>query len=402
MSLLAWCLLSAAWASSAAAASPVLAVFGHKVPDTDSVTAALVYAWELNARNISATAYRLGELNPETDFVLKHLGVTVPPLLADVSGKGPLSMHKREEDTVAVVDTNSPQELPEVAGCRDHSVLCGYGQKLCVPLDQGILNASIHSIVDHHKLCGLINAEPLEAKALSFLQRGQDGTRKPAQVDMRPLCSATSILYARAKYIGLSPPKEVAGLMLAGILSDSLEFRSPTTTELDKTHAAELGKLAGLDVHDFAEGMLEAKANVDHLSPSELIMMDTKIFTIGGKKLRVSVMETTKASGPLAKKGSAVFLLLLLCSVVKTRLVAAMKKLTVDEKLDDVLFFAAWQVIDILKEAATFISSSPTATKLVEKAWGVKVDAEGQVVLPNVLSRKKQIIPKLEAAAKEA
>ena len=125
-------------------------------------------------------------------------------------------MHKREEDTVAVVDTNSPQELPEVAGCRDHSVLCGYGQKLCVPLDQGILNASIHSIVDHHKLCGLINAEPLEAKALSFLQRGQDGTRKPAQVDMRPLCSATSILYARAKYIGLSPPKEVAGLMLAG------------------------------------------------------------------------------------------------------------------------------------------------------------------------------------------
>ncbi|CAE7560480.1 ppaC [Symbiodinium sp. CCMP2456] len=325
MKLFAWCLLPVASASS-----PGLSVFGHKVPDTDTVTAALVYAWELNARNISATAYRLGELNPETDFVLKRLGVAVPPLLADVSAK----------DAVAVVDTNNPQELPE-----------------------GILKASIHSIVDHHKLSGLTNAEPLE-------------------VDMRPLCSATSILYARAKLLGLAPPKDVAGLMLAGILSDSLEFRSPTTTELDKVHAGELGKLAGLDVHEFAEGMLEAKANVDHLSPSELIMMDTKIFTIGGKKLRVSVMETTKAAGPLAKKDE---------------LVAAMRKLTLDEKLDDVLFF----VVDILKEAATFISSSATATRLVEKAWGVKVDAEGLVVLPGVLSRKKQIIPKLEAAAKQ-
>mmetsp|Transcript_19726 Transcript_19726/g.35032 ORF Transcript_19726/g.35032 Transcript_19726/m.35032 type:complete len:348 (-) Transcript_19726:89-1132(-) len=306
-----------------------LAVFGHKVPDTDTVTSAIIYAWELNQKGTPATAYRLGDLNPETEYVLKALGVDAPPVF---SGSA-------EKTTVAIVDTNNPQELPD-----------------------GIGKASVHSIVDHHKLSGLSNAEPLE-------------------IDMRPLCSATSILYSRAKAAGLTIPKDIAGLMLSGILSDSLEFRSPTTTETDKVHAKELGKLSGLDVHEHAEAMLSAKAQVDHLTTSQLIMMDTKVFDIGSKKLRVSVLETTQAAGPLAKQAE---------------LVKSMQELKTKEKLDDVLFF----VVDILKEAATFISSSPTATKIVEKAWGVQVDKDGLVVLPGVLSRKKQIIPKLEAAAK--
>merc|ERR1712137_1039937 len=121
--------------------------------------------------------------------------------------------------------------------------------------------------------------------------------------------------------------------------------------------------------HEFATAMLDAKAQVDHLTPAELIMMDTKIFKIGGKKLRVSVLETTKPAAPLGKQAE---------------IVKAQQDLAKKEKLDDVLFF----VVDILKEAATFISSSPTATKIVEKAWGVQVDKDGLVVLPGVLSRK--------------
>jgi len=305
-----------------------ISVFGHKVPDTDTITSALVYAWELNERNMPATAYRLGELNPETAYVLEALEIDLPPLLTEVEPKS----------VVAVVDTNNPEELPE-----------------------SIAKGSIHSIVDHHKLSGLSNSEPLE-------------------MDMRPLCSATSILYSRAKSAGLTIPKKIAGLMLAGLLSDSLEFRSPTTTETDKVHATELGKLAGLDVHEFATAMLDAKAKVDHLTPAELVMMDTKIFKIGGKKLRISVLETTKPAAPLAKKAA---------------LVDAQKALVKKEGVDDVLFF----VVDILNEAATFVSSSPTAAALVENAWGVPVSKDGTAVLPGVLSRKKQIIPKLEAAA---
>jgi len=305
-----------------------LFVFGHKVPDTDAISAAVVYAWELNSRNIPATAYRLGELNPETAYVLKTLDVLVPPLLGTLEPKA----------KVAIVDTNNPAELPE-----------------------GIDKAKIHSIIDHHKLNGLTNSEPLE-------------------MDLRPLCSAGSVLYARAKARNVRPPRQIAGLMLSSILSDSLEFRSPTTTDLDKVYAQELAEIAGLDLHKHAEAMLEAKAQIDHLSAEELVMMDTKIFKIGGKKLRISVLETTKPAAPLAKQAA---------------LVEAQKKLVEKEKLDDVIFF----VVDILNEAATFISASASATKLVERAWKVKVGKDGTVVLPGVLSRKKQMIPALEAAA---
>merc|ERR1712029_245100 len=144
--------------------------------------------------------------------------------------------------------------------------------------------------------------------------------------------------------------------------------------------AAELGKLAGLDVHEFATAMLDAKAQVDHLTPNELIMMDTKIFKIGGKKLRISVLETTKPDAPLSKQAE---------------IVEAQQQLAKKEELDDVLFF----VVDILNEAATFVSSSPTAAALVNNAWNVSVGTDGTAFLPGVLSRKKQIIPKLEAAA---
>lgn len=197
---------------------------------------------------------------------------------------------------------------------------------------------------------------------------------------MRPLCSAGSILFARAKAAGLTPPKHIAGCMLSSILSDSLEFRSPTTTPVDKEYAAELGTIAGLNVHKHAEAMLNAKAQIGHLTPAELVMMDTKIFKIGGKKLRISVLETTQPAAPLARQAE---------------LVEAQKKLAVEEKLDDVLLF----VVDILKESATFVSSSDSAKKLVERAWNAKAGADGNVHLPGVLSRKKQIIPKLEAAA---
>merc|ERR1712224_681452 len=136
-----------------------------------------------------------------------------------------------------------------------------------------------------------------------------------------------------------------------------------------------MGKIAGLDVHKFAEGMLDAKAQIDHLSPADLVTMDSKVFKIGGKKIRVSVLETTQPAAPLAKK---------------QELIAAQKKAIADEALDDMLFF----IVDILKEAATFLSCSATGSKLVERAWNVKVGTDDTVVLAGVLSRKKQIIPK--------
>lgn len=306
-----------------------LSVFGHKAPDTDTITSALVYAWELNARNVSATAFRLGEITPETAYVLKTVGVEQPALLGTLEAKA----------EVAIVDTNNPEELPE-----------------------GLDKASIHSIVDHHKLFGGLK------------------TSKVIDIDMRTYCSATSILYARAKSAGLTPTKSIAGLMLAGILSDSLGFRSPTTTAIDRAHAAELGELAGLDVTSFADAMLDAKADIGHLSAADLIGMDSKIFNIGGKKLRVSVIETTKPAAPLA---------------MRAKLCEAMKQRVTDESLSDVLMF----IVDVLNEASTVVTCNSSAGKIIERAWKVKAGSDGNYQLPGVLSRKKQMIPALEASS---
>lgn len=316
--------------AAAETSPPPISVFGHLVPDTDTVSAAIVYAWELTSRGVPAKPFRLGELNPETAYVLERFGQPSPELLSALAPKG----------TVAIVDTNNPKELPE-----------------------GLEAVTIHSIVDHHKLSGLTTSQPIE-------------------VDMRPICSATSILYARAKSFNLVPPRHIAGLMLAGILSDSLGFRSPTTTAVDRQHARELGELLGdINVEDFTQGMLDAKANTAHLSPKELVLMDTKVFQFYGKKLRVSVVETTKAEGVLSRRGE---------------LAEAMTKVTQEEGLDDCLLF----VVDILQEHAVFISASDTAKQIVETAWGVQVSSEGLATLPGVLSRKKQMLPKLEEAVK--
>ncbi len=168
--------------SPAAASAPErLRVFGHKIPDTDAVCAAMAYAWELGERGVGADAYRLGKLNRETEYVLRALKLEEPPMLS--------SMELAPDEPVAIVDTNNPEELPE-----------------------GVNRAAIHSVIDHHKLVGGLT------------------TASPIEIDVRPLCSTGSILYARAKAAGRSVPPHIAGLMLSCILSDSLEFRSPTTT----------------------------------------------------------------------------------------------------------------------------------------------------------------------------
>jgi len=304
-------------------------VFGHKVPDTDAICAAIAYSWELNERGTEAAAYRLGELNRETEYVLKTFGIEEPPLL------GPLE----EGASVALVDTNNPKELPDDLDC-----------------------AAVHSIVDHHKMCGLKTDGVLE-------------------VDIRPLCSTGSILYARAKALGLTPPPHIAGLLLSCILSDSLEFRSPTTTPLDRELAEELASLAGVDMHAHAVAMLEAKAEIGHLSPEQVVMMDSKTYEVGGKQLRVSVLETTAPHMALRQKEA---------------LRTAMASLAKEQGLDDVLLF----VVDVLREEATFVSASESGRATVEHAFGCTVGGDGTAVLPGVLSRKKQIMPVLEAAAR--
>ena len=112
-------------------------------------------------------------------------------------------------------------------------------------------------------------------------------------------------------------------------------------------------------------------------------MMDSKVYTIGGRNLRISVVETTRPERALNQRSA---------------LVKAQRRIAGQQQLDDVLLF----VVDVLNEQATFLASSPTAAGLVEQAWGCALDGNGACVLPGVLSRKKQIIPYLEASAERS
>eukprot|EP00854_Cymbomonas_tetramitiformis_P028838 gene28838-35815_t len=174
----------------------------------------------------------------------------------------------------------------------------------------------------------------------------------------------------------------MAGLMLSCILSDSLEFRSPTTTEIDKVYAKELSKLCGVKIKPHAEAMFAAKADIGHLSPKEVVMMDSKTFNIGGRKIRVSVVETTNPSTALRQKEA---------------LLDAMTLIQQMETLDDMLFF----VVNILENEAVYVSFSSTADALIAKAWNLEISSDGMTVIPGVVSRKAQIIPSLELAARK-
>jgi manganese-dependent inorganic pyrophosphatase len=171
-------------------------------------------------------------------------------------------------------------------------------------------------------------------------------------------------------------PTMIKGAALSCILSDTLEFRSPTTTDLDKSIAEKLALDLGIDMKSYASQLFKAKSDVSNYTDPELILMDSKKYDVGGKKLRISVMETTKPAEILKRKKS---------------LLKAMEEIEEKEGVDQILFF----VIDILKEEAILLVPNNLVKEITEKSFG-KSSGGDTIVLPGILSRKKQIIPQLK------
>jgi len=302
-------------------------VFGHTAPDTDTVGSAILWAWYLNAHTSNdAQAYMLGESNKETAFVLNRWEVSQPELLETVSAA----------DTVAIVDTNNPDELFNT-----------------------INEATITTIIDHHRLSGGLQ------------------TLSPLEITMRPLASTASVIYDLIQEHVDDMPDAMKGVMLSCILSDTLAFRSPTTTPHDKDIAEKLASDLGVDVYAYADEMFAAKSDVSDFSDSGLIQLDSKKFEVDGKNFRISVIETTKPDEILARKSG---------------IIAAITQTVSDEHdVDDVVFF----IVDILKEEATVLVHSELVKQLIETSFGVSVEGDTEV-LPGIVSRKKQIVPVLK------
>ena len=171
-------------------------------------------------------------------------------------------------------------------------------------------------------------------------------------------------------------PEGIKGLMLSCILSDTLEFRSPTTTDADRQIAERLAADLGVDIPTLAAEMFEAKSDVSAFSDAELLRMDSKEYNVGGKELRVSVLETTAPKIVLDRKDS---------------LMKSMEGVAKEDGADQVLLF----VVDILNEEATLLVPNDLVKTIAEKSFGATVTGD-TVVLPGIMSRKKQIIPNLK------
>lgn len=301
-------------------------VFGHKSPDTDSTGSAIVWAWYLNEiKGEAATPVLLGEPNTEAAFMLSRWGLPKPQIIEDVADDAP----------VVIVDTNNPAELPA-----------------------NINNADICAIIDHHKLVGGLE------------------TKGPIDITVRPLACTATILSDLMGADAAKMPEAIKGAALTCILSDTLEFRSPTTTDHDKAVAEKLAADLGLNITDYAAEMFAAKSDVSAFSDAELIRMDSKEYEVDGTKFRVSVLETTAPEIPLGRKES---------------LMETFTTVQSEDGVDQVLLF----VVDILKEEATLLVPNDLVKSVAEKSFGATV-AGDTVVLPGVMSRKKQIIPNLK------
>ncbi|MGR3699679.1 MAG: manganese-dependent inorganic pyrophosphatase [Roseovarius sp.] len=300
-------------------------VFGHKSPDTDSTGSPILWAWYLNeVKGAQAEAVLLGEPNTEAAFLLRKWDLPKPRIISDVEAGQPC----------VIVDTNNPAELPA-----------------------NVNNADIQAIIDHHKLVGGLE------------------TKGPIDITVRPLACTATIMLDLMGDDAAQMPDWAKGTALTCILSDTLEFRSPTTTAHDRAVAEKLAADLGISIPDYAAEMFAAKSDVSAFSDAELLRMDSKEYEVGGKSFRVSVLETTAPAIVLDRKAS---------------LMESMKTVAAEDGVDQVLLF----VVDILNEEATLLVPNDLVKTVAEKSFGATVSGDA-VILPGIMSRKKQIIPNL-------
>ena len=225
----------------------------------------------------------------------------------------------------------------------------------------GMAAAELQEIVDHHRLGGINTANPIF-------------------VHIEPVgCTATIVTKMFDRW-QVELTKEIAGLLLSAIVSDTVLFKSPTCTQQDKDAAEKLAGIAGVDLKEYGMAMLKAGADLGDLTPAQIAKTDSKPFSFGSYKAIVSQISVMDTADILAKKAE---------------LTAAMNELCKAEGYD----LALLMVTDIMEESTELVFVGEPK-QLIADAFGK--DASGDsIYLPGVMSRKKQIVPQLtEAAAK--
>ncbi|WP_404996948.1 manganese-dependent inorganic pyrophosphatase [Caldifermentibacillus hisashii] len=302
-------------------------VFGHKNPDTDTICSAIAYAELKKELGYDAEAVRLGEVNSETQYALDYFKVDTPRLVQKVT---------EETDKVILVDHNERgQSADDIEGVK------------------------VLEVIDHHRIANFETADPLYYRA-------------------EPVGCTATIIKKLYKENNVVIPKDIAGLMLSAIISDSLLFKSPTCTEEDIQAAKELAEIANVELETYGMAMLKAGADVSSKTAEQLISLDAKPFNIGENKVIIAQVNTVDPQDVLARQDE----------------VEAAIQSVINEKGLDLFLFV---ITDILNSNSTALALG-TNTALVEKAYNVILE-NNTALLEGVVSRKKQVVPVLTAAA---
>ncbi len=302
-------------------------VFGHKNPDTDTICSAIAYSKLKNRQGKDTKPVRLGELNEETKYAINYFKMDLPELIENIAGK-----------QVILVDHNERTQTAD-----------------------GFEEAKVLELIDHHRISNFNVDEPL-------------------MVRMEPVGCTATIIHKMFKENNIVPSREVAGLMLSAIISDTLLFKSPTCTECDIKAGKELAEIAGVNAEEYGLEMLKAGTDLGNKTDYELLNMDMKVFDIEGNKIGVAQVNTVNEAELLEKKGS---------------LISEINSIIEEEGLKFFVFI----ITNILSNDSVGIVLGE-GTEVVEKAFNEKI-SDNLITLKGVVSRKKQVIPPLTKAIQE-
>ena len=228
---------------------------------------------------------------------------------------------------------------------------------------EGFDQAEILEIIDHHRI-------------------GSLETSGPVYFRNQPVGCTATIITQMYDENGMEIPPQIAGLLLAAILSDTLVFRSPTCTPLDEVLAKRLAKIAGVDIDEFASEMFEAGEKLDGKTAEEVFLQDFKVFMCGDIRFGVAQGSYMTRKNLLAAE-----------ALLQPYLEEARNK----QNVEDIYML----LTDVPKEESVVISDGRYASEVLSDGFETQPAEDGSFTLPGVVSRKKQFIPALMTAYQE-
>ncbi|HGD6870171.1 TPA: manganese-dependent inorganic pyrophosphatase [Streptococcus agalactiae] len=300
-------------------------VFGHQNPDSDAIGSSVAFAYlAKEAWGLDTEAVALGTPNEETAYVLDYFGVQAPRVVESAKAEG--------VETVILTDHNEFQQ--SISDIKD---------------------VTVYGVVDHHRVANFETANPLYMR-------------------LEPVGSASSIVYRMFKENGVSVPKELAGLLLSGLISDTLLLKSPTTHASDIPVAKELAELAGVNLEEYGLEMLKAGTNLSSKTAAELIYIDAKTFELNGEAVRVAQVNTVDINDILARQ---------------EEIEVAIQEAIVTEGYSDFVLM----ITDIVNSNSEILALGSNMAK-VEAAFEFTLE-NNHAFLAGAVSRKKQVVPQL-------